>query len=209
MKNRLLILVLPLLFLLEGCDNPFAITPGTQGENIVTGIYKTNTSGEVYEVWGTPSSQRDGNLKSKDPDVSDEEDVGIPAFFSFEIPYPNPFVASTTVQFQLPAATTVSIWLETAYLPQSDYPLPNQNRVERSFRKIFLLKESRMAAGSFSVIFSTLLNEDDEFDENGEQIAPGFYRVFIQAGSQITFHDIYIGGKGVNPPPGLGDFLYH
>lgn len=203
------LLFFSIVFFFSSCDNPFITTPGTQGKNIVTGIYKTNTSGEVYEVWGTPSSQRGGNLKSKDPDVSDEEDVGIATFSSFEIPFPNPFIASTTVQFQIPVATTVSIWLETAYLPQSDYPLPNQNRVERIFRKIFLLKESKMSAGSFSFIFSTLLNEDDEFDENGEQIAPGFYRVFIQAGSHISFHDVYIGGKGVNPPPGLGDFLYH
>lgn len=190
------------------CDNPFATTPGTQGKNIVTGIYITSETSQLIDVWGNPSSYHNGAEKNKDPDVSDEEEAADPLFYTLEVPYPNPFRGSATVQFQLPSASSVTLWYETAYFPDSGFPLPNQSRIENKFRRVYLIKDQNKTAGVHSIQLATLLNSKDEFDENGERVAPGFYRVFLRAGSFTAFHDIYIGGEGVNPPPGLRDYLY-
>jgi len=201
--------LIPIVLLLSGCDNPFAVTPGTQGKNIVTGIYVTSEWGELYSVWGNPKTSRTGTSKEKNIFSSDEEEVGAPVSFELNVPYPNPFIGSSTVQFRLPVASSVTLWYETAYLSQTENVLPNQSRVERRFRRVFLVKDSKKAAGTHSVQLGTLLNNDNELDDNGERIAPGFYRVFIQAGSFTAFHDIYIGGIGYKPPIGLEEYLYY
>jgi hypothetical protein len=207
MKIKYLFYISCILYFL-GCDNPFVSTPGTQGNNIVTGIYITSEGGELYSVWGNPRTSRIGTSKEKSIVFNDEEITSLPPNFELNIPYPNPFVASATVQFQIPVASLVNVWYETAYMPQSNTPLPNQSKIEREFRRVYLIKKQNMAAGVHTVQLATLINSDDEFDENGEHIPPGFYRVFFQAGSFTAYHDIYIGGQGVTPPAGLRKYLY-
>lgn len=202
------LLFFSIVLFFSNCDKPFATTPGTQGKNKVTGIYITSESLEIIGVWGNPSSDKNGIRKKKEVELSDEELPYAPNSFELNIPYPNPFAGSATVQFQLPVATSINLWYETAYLDQSDVPLPNQSKIERKFRKVYMIKDQNKPAGIHSVQLATLLNNNDEFDENGERIAPGFYRVFLQAGSFIAYHDIYIGGEGSNPPPGLKNYLY-
>ncbi|XWN37768.1 MAG: hypothetical protein ROO71_02345 [Balneola sp.] len=185
------------------CDNPFATTPGTQGKNIVTGIYITSETSQLIDVWGNPRSYYNGAEKNKDPDVSDEEEVADPGFYSLEVPYPNPFVPSAMVQFQLPETAIVSIWYETAYLPESRFPLPNKNRTPRTFRKVFLIDEVQKNSGAHVVNLSTTIGE------NGEEInvPAGFYRVFMKAGDFVAFHDVYVKGAKSEAPVGLRDYF--
>lgn len=207
MKHSYLLFFSIVLFF-SSCDNPFVTTPGTQGKNIVKGIYITSEALELIDIWGNPLSEENGVLKSKMNQNSDEELPFAPNSFELNVPYPNPFRGSATVQFQLPSASSVTLWYETAYFPDSGFPLPNQSRIENKFRRVYLIKDQNKTAGVHSVQLATLLNSKDEFDENGERVAPGFYRVFLRAGSFTAFHDIYIGGEGVNPPPGLRNYLY-
>jgi len=187
---------------LSACDNPFASTPGTQGKNIVTGIYITSEASELLGVWGNPSSYHNGAKRSKDPEITDEEEH-VPLYFSFEVPYPNPFLPTAMVQFQIPESVKVSIWYESAYLPDSESPLPNQNRTARPFKKVYVLEEVLKKAGAHVVTLST------RSGENGEEIlAPtGFYRVFMKAGDFVAYHDIYVRGDRSEAPIGLRDYF--
>lgn len=192
MKNRLLILVLPLLFLLEGCDNPFAITPGIETENIVEGIFITSESGEILNKWGNPTQ---GTFPVKGS--------SIPTQFGLSTPYPNPSISSFSFDFSLPKAAKVLIWLETANLPNNGANLPFERRIERPFRQVILVNQ-RMSAGIHTYsTFGTAIHSQCI----GGELEPGFYRLFITAGSFSFYSDIYIAGEKGFAPPGLEKFI--
>lgn len=198
MKLIYLYFILFTLVLLS-CDHPFVVTPSTQGINTVTGMYITNENGEIYSVWRKPSVNENGGTEKIN---GQEEEFEIPSSMALFTPYPNPFVTSTTIRFQLPSANYVSIWLETAYLPQSVYPLPNQSQIEKPFKRYFLLG-SRFSAGKHSLILGTVLNE------KGDRLPPGLYRIFFNAGNFTAYHDIYIPGEGISTPIGLSEYSNH
>lgn len=192
MKNIFLLLGFPLLFLIAGCDNPFAITPGIETENIVEGIYITSENGEILNKWGNPTQ---GRLPVKGS--------SIPTQFGLSTPYPNPSISSFSVDFTLPTAAKVLMWIEAAHLPDNGIILPFERRIERPFRQVILVNQ-RMSAGSYS--FSTHGTSIHSQCIGGE-LEPGFYRLFITAGSFGSYSDIYIAGEKGFAPPGLEQFI--
>ena len=195
--KKLFYLSFSLLFFIT-CNNPIAVTPGTQVNNIVTGIYITRESSEVIAVWGNPSS---ASTKSKS---QDEEEEDSPASFGLSVPYPNPFISSKSIAFKIPNSSNVSLWLETAYLPDSESATPFQNVDPRKFQRIPVFENRKMTAGSHTVsTFGT-----DLYSEClGGNLEVGFYRVFIQAGSFLSWQDIYVAGVEIQAPSGLRDYI--
>lgn len=205
MTIRHCLLLLSFVLVFSACDNPFVSTPGTQVKNIVTGIYITNETGETVGVWGNPSSTIQAVGKRTNSDNADEELNELPQSFSMGVPYPNPFKYSARVRFSLPQATRVNLWYETAYLPETQNPLPNQSS-QRPFQRFYLVENFALNAGVHEVHFDTSLNEEGE-DE--ERISPGFYRMYLQTGSFVVTHDFYVIGERNQAPIGLRDYIWY
>ncbi len=196
MDSKLLLPVLLLFLIIQGCDNPAAITPGSQLPIITTGIVITNESSpETIAIWGNPSS-----ISSLDIGASPNTDSSQVYITKLQLytPYPNPSDGSQILPFSLPSPAEVKIWAETAYLPISssanlplgiDYSPPYQ-RVE-----IF---DGVVSAGQISV------NLNLKSKCRGGNMEQGFYRIFLLAENKYLFYrDIYIQGDPRLTPSGL------
>lgn len=192
MKKVLSILTLLLLLLQQGCDNSFVITPGIKQENIVSGIYITTEEGRTIDVWGNPEKA-----------IGNTSNSVVPSHFGLTTPYPNPSISSFSFDYSLPQATKVLIWLETAHLPENGTMLPFERRTEKPFKRVVLVNQ-RMFAGVYSFsTFGTPIHSECI----GGELEPGFYRLFIAAGSFSSYADIYIAGEKGFAPPGLEKFI--
>ena len=194
MKKISKVLVFLFFILQIGCENPFTITPGIQSGNIVQGIFVTAETGETISTWGNP-------YKAPIP----SKGISIPNNFGLITPYPNPSISSFTVDFTLPTVAKVLMWIETAHLPDNGIILPFERRIERPFRQVILVNQ-RMSAGSYS--FSTHGTSIHSQCIGGE-LEPGFYRLFLAAGSFSSYSDIYIAGEKGFAPPGLEKFIQY
>ncbi len=203
MKGIYLVL---LLVLIISCNNPIAITPGSGGKNIVTGISITSeTSPDVIAVWGTPNTNYPDppEVTPENIDCNEEyECPDLPSSFGFFNPYPNPADGNINATFSLPVSSKVSLWVETAYWVAENENLPF--RVNRPFQVFNYIDDQELDAGSYS---STM---DIKSMCSGGEAYPGFYRVFIKTSNGfLSWRDIYIyGPKGTNPP-GLGEYVFY
>jgi hypothetical protein len=177
---------------LSACDNPFASTPGTQGKNIVTGVFITDEGGGIYSAWGNPKSGGI-NVKSKDSEVSDEGEVEASSFFSLRPLYPNPADGNMMIQADFPRASTVKIWMETAYLSLQDAESNDYQRFE-----LYDIESVPQGTNVFLMTKKSTCSNGD--------LRQGFFRVFVQFEDQLLWQDIYIGGVREQAPPGLREF---
>lgn len=203
---RLLYPLVVLAIFLHSCDNPAALTPGNQGDNIVTGIFITNeTSPEALAVWGTPNQNFPDPLQvSSDSQncqpVENEECFEAPITFFISTPYPNPSDGNITLEYGLPHATNVSVWVESATWVGENSTLPLQTK--RPFQVFVYLDNVAQTAGHFS------LRMDINSVCSGGEAFPGFYRIFLRTNNWLSWQDIYIYGPTGTNPPGLGDYGY-
>lgn len=198
MKFQFLFSTLLILFF-SSCDNPFISTPGTQGNNIVTGIFVTGEEGSVYDVWGNPNPPERIEFEWEVVEDSNEEpDISEPVFFEMGKPYPNPADGNMSIRVRFPRSFDVKIWMETASLSINPTQLSNGVYGPYDFQRFVLFDEEIPASGDYT--FS--MNKKTKCF--GGELNQGFFRVFVQVdGKHILWQDIYIGGVREKAPPAL------
>ena len=195
MKFHFLFSTLLILFF-SNCDNPFVSTPGTQGKNIVKGIFVTGEDGSVYDVWGTPNPLESIEFEPDFFEDSNEEpDISGPVFFEMRKPYPNPADGNMSIRVRFPRRFDVKVWMETASLSINPTQLSNGVYGTNGFQRFVLFDEEIPAPGDYS--FS--MNKKTKCF--GGELNQGFFRVFD--GKHILWQDIYIGGVREKAPPAL------
>lgn len=203
MKFVYLILISSIL-VFSSCDNPFASTPGTQGNNIVTGIYMTGEEGSTYSVWGNPIVPEKIEFEPEVIDNPDEDnghneaDVNSPSFFEMFPPYPNPADGNMSIGVTFPRRFDVKVWMETASLSINQSKQSNGLYRTDGIQKFVLFDEIISQAGHYT------FNMSRNTKCFGGELNQGFFRVFVQIdGKHTLWQDIYIGGVREKAPPGL------
>lgn len=196
MVSKLLLPVLLLFLIIQGCDNPAAITPGSQLPIITTGIVITNESSpETIAIWGNPSSPISYGIG--EPQNTDPSEV-LPITYELYTPYPNPSDGSQMLQFSLPSPAEVKIWAETAYLPiSSSANLPLGIDYSPPYQRVEILN-GVVTAGHH------VINLNLESKCRGGNMEQGFYRIFFLVHNKyLLYRDIYIQGDPRLTPSGL------
>ncbi len=194
MVSKLLLPVLLLFLIIQGCDNPAAITPATRLQT--TGIRITSEIGpETIAIWGNPSS-----ISSLDIGASPNTDSSQVYITKLQLytPYPNPSDGSQVLPFSLPRQVGVKIWAETAYLPiSSSANLPLGIDYSPPYQRVDIF-DGVVSAGQISV------NLNLKSKCRGGDMEKGFYRIFLLAENKyLLYQDIYIQGDSRLTPSGL------
>ncbi len=220
MKNVLiypLFLVLGLLSFSCSNSNDNAVSPvyNVFQTPVVTGLLITNMySPEVIAVWGNPADAVQVNSNIYSISNKNHEKVSnsklkellktnnIPGPYSFlYVPYPNPNDGATVIQFVLPEASKVSLWIVQArFVGDQNTDLSSSNGgvfISSSISPIReLYKNKTLNAGQYRVNW-------DGKDNNGNPVASGFFRVFFSAGKYSAFRDIFLYRSFNDVPPNL------
>lgn len=192
MKKLLYIFVVS--FFIAACDNPIVVTPGTQGNNVVTGIEITSEFREIIYRWGSPNFPEPIRMEPEEQNNNEGEEVeAYPEYFRMAPPYPNPADGNMNIEFSLPRTSDVKIWMETAYLDV---------RNKEGFQSLVLFEQKDRIPGWHQVQMS------EKSVCSGGRLEQGFFRVFIQVNQKHTlWRDIYIGGVREKAPTGLRNFM--
>ncbi|HUI29659.1 MAG TPA: hypothetical protein VLX91_05545 [Candidatus Acidoferrales bacterium] len=190
------VLLLMVSFVALSCKSDNTLVAPTLTTSIVTGLWITNSSGPTpIAVWGNPSDGSgsgsggfgfNGGINER----SDSIVAGIPRYFVFHIPYPNPAPGVTEFVFDLPIQSVVDLWIVKARWvgeQSSDETLEGSATTitpERNTVKIFL-RSNLMYAGQHTETWSGT-------DDNGRPVPAGFYRVYWRVNGFLAFHDIFL-----------------
>jgi len=196
-KSYSLLFISAILFVM-GCENPIVTTPGTQGNNIVTGIYVTDEGGEIYSVWGNPSSPEKIEFEPEVMEGNGDEYVYIQRYFEIYKPYPNPSHGDFIIGVSFPRIFDVKIWLETASLSINHSKMSNGVYSPQGIQKFVLYDGKIPKAGVHS------FRLDKSTKCNGGELNQGFFRVFVQVdGKHTLWQDVYVGGVREEAPQAL------
>ncbi len=198
--NKPIYLIL-FIALLISCDNPYVVTPGTQGKNIVTGLSITDEASNLISIWGGSPNRNYPSPPKVTPDSSrceESEHCFVPEDFRLKLPYPNPVTGSQNIGFSTPIPDKAKIWVETAYWSGNQSALPFNSSIDRPFQSVTLFEGELQQAAEYSFTLDLRLKC------NGGKFDPGFHRVFLKTESGfLAWQDIYVLGEQGSNPPGL------
>jgi hypothetical protein len=191
-----------LILFFSSCDNPFGTTPGTQGKNIVTGIYMTSVFNDRIGIWGNPNFPVGIEFEPEVvEDTTQEEQVSVPLFFRMETPYPNPADGNMYISVSFPKTFHVKVWMETASLNISQTESISGIYSPGTFQKYVLFDGKISTPGQYQFLM------DKSTKCFGGELNQGFFRVFVQVDGKYTlWKDIYIGGFREKAPPAFRNF---
>lgn len=201
MKSYNLLFISVILFVM-GCENPIVTTPGTQGNNIVSGIYLTDEGGEIYSVWGNPSFPEKIEFEPEVMEGNGDEYVYNPRYFELHTPYPNPADGNMSISVSFPRIFEVKVWLETASLSINQSKISNGVYSPQGIQKFILYEDKIPKPGYYN------FQLDKRTKCNGGELNQGFFRVFVQVdGKHTLWQDVYVGGVREEAPPALRNVI--
>lgn len=192
MRVSLFLIIVLISITTSSCDNATAVTPGTKGGNVVTGIFITSEiSPEPIAIWGNPRSSEELDIGTEPPE--DENSV-YHRYLELHPPYPIPANGNFIVVYTIPKTVKVDLWIETAYWPGEDALLPLHSHAQRPFQSVSLAEGEKLSPGTYSY------NVGIKTKCTGGEMEAGFYRVYLRVDMKyLLWHDIYLAGNGPVP----------
>jgi hypothetical protein len=197
-----------LAFSISTCSNPNdndmpLHAPGLSTP-VVTGLRVTGPSGpQEIAIWGVLSDP----VTIRPFYTGGGHGGGLPAYFDFATPYPNPHDGFATMKFALPKESLLNLWIVRARwigttnpdllsIGGGTVPAPNNGAVRT------LLRSIRQFAGYHLVTW-------DGRDDNGEPVRAGFYRVYFQTNEFTSWRDMLLYRSWEDLPSDLRSILSH
>lgn len=193
MSARTALLAL-LLVLLVGCDSGsetvLARAPG--GQTPVAGAieFRGPNNEHLGMIGGGPLGHGYIGTLTPPSDGSGGDGGAVPAEFRLTSAYPNPTPGQATIEFSLPGATDVTVFVVAALPP--GYDAPAQGRMDQSawvYRPggaaLAVLSQGPRAAGFHEVRldFGTMA---------GRPLPDGYFRVYVQTPYVIAWTDVLL-----------------
>ena len=173
---------------------PYLQTP------VTTGIFITGETGpEPLGSFGNPNPKSKGSLEC---DSIPSGGGAIPDELALLPPYPNPFNPATTVQFNLPCPSYVTVYVVPArYINQQSQFVQFSNASINipGGLAIDVLFNRNTSPGIYSVAWSAQ-------DQDGRPFPDGFYRIYLKVDDQLLWQDVLLLKDLCNAPPGLDLF---
>lgn len=159
-------------------DNKTPVTGGI--------ILTCQTDPTEIGVWGNPVNPEEWRLHGQ---TRPNHASGIPWRVWLSSPYPNPTNVQSNIQFSLPYATNVRLYIVPARL--SGTPDKSNSFVTGGLFAapqgiaIKVLVDGSLNAGNYT-------NRWDATDSRNNKVPAGFYRVYMEAGDNLLWRDIWI-----------------
>ncbi len=219
MSNKLQIFLILLLAVAFSCKSPNEndIPPSSSdiSQPIVTGIYITNNTGpETIGIWGTPSdgsgtisagyplfSINSGNSTDGVTDLKQiSAESPLPSAVKLYNPYPNPFVENCAISFSLPVQSNVVLYVVPArwFGANSNDLNSSAGAITATPKRtaIAILIRRQLKAGLYECLWHS-------YDQNGNPLPPGFYRIYLRVGDTVCWHDVFLYNETTDLPVNL------
>jgi hypothetical protein len=160
---------------------------------IVTGIVITDELGNELGTWGTPSEFGAPEYPRTPSNGS------VPTKPALASPYPNPTNGLQGIQYALPAASYVKLWIVPAVLDgkqNESYQFSSAAFAAPGGLAIRKLSDETQPAGVHHVQWDTL-------DDNRQPVPAGFYRIYCQIDDLLLWRDVFIARDPCDLPSGL------
>ena len=159
---------------------------------VATGIYLTSAASPVIiGVWGNPAD----HVPSSQPGGS------LPATFNVPPVYPNPSDGSTVIEFGLPVAAAVAVWIVPARgagETGNDFTVA-WGALLPSPQRLAIAYPIPLSPRTFGVHRLTW----DGRDGFGNPVPSGFYRVYVRFQQDIYWRDMFLYRDLADIPAGM------
>jgi len=201
-------------FLFNSCNN----STGPDEESIfvfetpvINGIIITNSdSPDEIGRWRNPQYppgiRYSVGKYSTENNVETEVPHALPTILNIDHPFPNPTTDVVAIQYSLPVAAEVSVWIVKGRLPEED-----PSGIKTGSGGVFVSPKNQIAAviinnqsltvGYYRVIFNGRVGD--------EYLPTGFYRIYLKADNHLLWKDILIARSKADLPPELKDKYFN